>query len=90
MLVQTQISALKKAGIEYSLLPRSAGSWPGVTFTGPPLGLPAVGFGIGIGGGAHAPDEWFLIDSKDPKLAGLDESAMFFADYLYELADAAR
>jgi acetylornithine deacetylase/succinyl-diaminopimelate desuccinylase-like protein len=61
-----------------------------VTFTGPPLGLPAVGFGIGIGGGAHAPDEWFLIDSKDPKLAGLDESAMFFADYLYELAAAAR
>ena len=90
LLVQTQISALKKAGIEYSLLPRSAGSWPGVTFTGPPLSLPAVGFGIGIGGGAHAPDEWFLIDSKDPKLAGLDESAMFFADYLYEFADAAK
>jgi acetylornithine deacetylase/succinyl-diaminopimelate desuccinylase-like protein len=90
LLVQSQIAALKKAGIEYSLLPRSAGSWPGVTFTGAPLNLPAVGFGIGIGGGAHAPDEWFLIDSKDPKLAGLDESTMFFVDYLYEFADAAK
>jgi hypothetical protein len=49
-----------------------------------------VGFGIGIGGGAHAPDEWFLIDSKDPELAGLDESAMFFVDYFYEFADAAK
>ena len=45
LLVQSQISALKEAGIEYSLEPRLAGSWPGVIFTGPPLKLPAVGFG---------------------------------------------
>ena len=87
ILVRSQIAALKKAGVEYSLSPRLAGSWPGVTFTGPPLKLPAVGFGIGTGGGAHAPDEWYLIDSKSRKVAGLDESAMFYVDYLYELAD---
>ena len=90
ILVRSQIAALKKAGVEYSLSPRLAGSWPGVTFTGPPLKLPAVGFGIGTGGGAHAPDEWYLIDSKSPKVAGLDESAMFYVDYLYELADMAQ
>jgi acetylornithine deacetylase/succinyl-diaminopimelate desuccinylase-like protein len=90
ILVQSQIAALKKAGVEYSLSPRLAGSWPGVTFTGPPLKLPAVGFGLGTGGGAHAPDEWYLIDSKSPKVAGLDESAMFYIDYLYELADMAK
>ena len=79
------------AGVEYSLNPRTAGSWPGVVFTGPPLKLPAVGFGLGTGGGAHAPNEWYLIDSKDPKkIAGLDEATMFYVDYLYELAAAAK
>ena len=90
ILVKSQIAALKKAGIEYSLNPRLAGSWPGFTFTGPPLKLPAVGFGLGTGGGAHAPDEWYLIDSTNPKVAGLDESAMFYVDYLYELASMAK
>ena len=90
ILIRSQIAALKKAGIEYALSPRSAGSWPGVTFTGPPLNLPAVGFGIGTGGGAHAPDEWVLIDSKNPKIAGFDDSTMFYVDYLYELASMAK
>jgi acetylornithine deacetylase/succinyl-diaminopimelate desuccinylase-like protein len=89
LLVQSQIRTIKRSGIEFSLEPRLAGSWPGVTFTGPPLKLPAVGFGIGIGGGAHAPDEWYLIESKNPKLAGLDEATMFYVDYFYDLADAA-
>lgn len=88
LLVRSQIALLKKAGVEYSLNPRTAGSWPGVVFTGPPLKLPAVGFGLGTGGGAHAPNEWYLIDSKDKKVAGLDESAMFYVDYLYELANS--
>ena len=87
LLVRSQIAALKQAGVPYSMNPRQPGSWPGVTFTGPPLRLPAVGFGLGTGGGAHAPDEWYLIDSKDPKVAGLDESALFFADYFYDLAE---
>ena len=86
LLVRSQIASLKSAGVPYSLNPRQPGSWPGVTFTGPPLKLPAVGFGLGTGGGAHAPDEWYLIDSKDPKVAGLDESAMFYVDYFYDLA----
>ncbi|MCH8616470.1 M20/M25/M40 family metallo-hydrolase [Sphingomonas sp. SM33] len=90
VLVKSQIASLKKAKVDYSLNPRLAGSWPGVTFTGPPLKRPAVGFGLGTGGGAHAPDEWYLIDSKNPKVAGLDESAMFYVDYLYELAEAAK
>jgi acetylornithine deacetylase/succinyl-diaminopimelate desuccinylase-like protein len=90
LLVRSQIAALKKAGVEYALNPRTAGSWPGVTFTGPPLKLPAVGFGLGTGGGAHAPNEWYLIDSVNPKVAGLDESAMFYVDYLYDLAAMAK
>jgi acetylornithine deacetylase/succinyl-diaminopimelate desuccinylase-like protein len=90
LLVQSQLAAFRRAKVDHTLNPRLAGSWPGVTFTGPPLNLPAVGFGLGTGGGAHAPDEWYLIDSAKPKLAGLDESAMFYVDYFYELADMAR
>ena len=91
LLVKAQENTLKQSGIEYTLYPRLAGSWPGVVFTGPPLKLPAVGFGIGTGGGAHAPDEWYLIDSKDPKkIAGLDEATMFYVDYFYELAETAK
>jgi acetylornithine deacetylase/succinyl-diaminopimelate desuccinylase-like protein len=90
LLVRSQIATFEQAGVEYALEPRLAGSWPGVVFTGPPLKLPAVSFGIGIGGGAHAPDEWYLIDSSNPKLAGLDRAAMFYVDYLYHLAELAQ
>ena len=90
LLVQSQIATLKRAGVPYTLHPRLAGSWPGVIFTGPPLKLPAVGFGLGTGGGAHAPNEWFLIESKNPKVAGFDEAAMFYVDYFYDLAAMGR
>jgi acetylornithine deacetylase/succinyl-diaminopimelate desuccinylase-like protein len=85
-LIAASEAALKAAGIEYSLFPRRAGSWPGVTFTGPPLKLPATHYGLGRGGGAHAPDEWLLIDSSNPKVAGYEGQAVAFADYLYEVA----
>lgn len=90
VLIRAQKAVLTKAGIPYSLSPRSAGSWPGVVFSGPPLNLPVSQFGIGRGNGAHAPDEWFLIKSANPKVAGLDEAAMLFADLMYEIAATAR
>jgi len=89
-LIRAQIAALNHAGIDYSLNPRLAGSWPGVVFTGPPLHLPTDMFGLGRGGNAHAPDEWFLIESSNPKVAGFDATAMFFVDFLYQAAETAR
>ena len=86
-LIRAQQAAYKKAGVEPSLWPRLAGSWPGVTFTGAPLRLPAGQFGLGIGGGAHAPDEFFLIDSTNPKVAGLDGATASYVDLLYALAE---
>jgi acetylornithine deacetylase/succinyl-diaminopimelate desuccinylase-like protein len=67
----------------------AAGSWPGVMFTGAPLNLPAAGFGAGRGGGAHAPNEWFLVESSNPKVAGFAEQARVYADFLYEFAKVA-
>jgi acetylornithine deacetylase/succinyl-diaminopimelate desuccinylase-like protein len=88
--IQAGAATYAKAGIEHHLFPRRAGSWPGVVFTGPPLGMAAGHFGGGRGGGAHAPDEWLLIESSDPRVAGYAQQAVLFADYLYELARAAR
>ncbi len=41
------------------------------------------------GNGAHAPNEWFLIKSSNPKVNGLDEAAMAFVEYLYIVAQEA-
>jgi di/tripeptidase len=84
--IQAQKRVLDRAGIKYSVVPRNAGSWPGVVFNGAPLNLPTGQFGIGRGSGAHAPDEWFLIKSSNPKVAGLDEASLLYVDYLYEIA----
>ena len=86
-LVRAQKKLFDEAKIPYSIVPRSAGSWPGVIFNGPPLNLPASRFGTGRGGGAHAPDEWFLIRSSNPKVNGLDEATMAFVDFLYGVAE---
>ena len=89
-LIKGEQATLRAAGIEQSLAARSAGSWPGVTFTGPPLKMAAGQFGGGIGGGAHAPNEWLLIDSSNPKVLGFDGQALLYADFLYEAARAAK
>lgn len=89
VLIRAQKRLFEELGIAYSIRPRNAGSWPGVIFNGPPLNLPASQFGLSRGGGAHAPNEWFLIDSSDPKVNGLDEATMAYVDYLYVIADEA-
>jgi acetylornithine deacetylase/succinyl-diaminopimelate desuccinylase-like protein len=85
-LIQTQLATYKKLGQDPMLWPRSAGSWPGYIFTNPPLSLPAGHFGLGHGTGAHAPNEYYLIDSTNPKVAGLDGAVGSFVEYLYALA----
>lgn len=85
-LIQAQIAVLERAGIEPVLWPRNAGSYPGYVFTGAPLNLAAGHFGLGHGSGAHAPDEYYLIESTNPAVQGYDGAAMSFVEYLHELA----
>ena len=85
-LIQAQVSTYKKLGLDPLLWPRAAGSWPGYIFTDPPLSLPAGHFGLGHGTGQHAPDEYYLIDSSNPKVAGIDGATASFVQYLYALA----
>ena len=56
------------------------------SFPGDPLKLPAVHFGFGHGNGAHAPDEYYLIESTNPKVQGFDAAVKSYVDYLHELA----
>jgi acetylornithine deacetylase/succinyl-diaminopimelate desuccinylase-like protein len=85
-LIGAQIAVLRRAGIDPVLWPRTAGSYPGYIFTDAPLKLAAGHFGLGHGGGAHAPDEYYVIESTNANVQGFDGATMSFVDYLYELA----
>ncbi len=80
------VATFGKLGPAPLVLPRSPGSWPGYRFTSAPLSLPAGGFGLGHGTGAHAPDEYYLIDSKNPAIKGLDGAVASFVEFLYTIA----
>jgi hypothetical protein len=82
-----QIATYRASGIEPLLWPRLAGSWPGVTFTGAPLNLPAGQFGLGHGGGAHAPDEYWVIEASNPKVAGMDGAVRSYVEFFYACAN---
>jgi acetylornithine deacetylase/succinyl-diaminopimelate desuccinylase-like protein len=85
-IVRAAVAVYKRNGIDPILWPRLAGSWPGFVFTGDPLRLPAGHFGLGHGNGAHAPDEYYVIESGNPKIQGMDGAARSHVEYLYELA----
>jgi acetylornithine deacetylase/succinyl-diaminopimelate desuccinylase-like protein len=85
-LIKAQVSTYKACEIDPLLWPRSAGSYPGYVFTSEPLKLAAGHFGLGHGSGAHAPDEYYVIESANPKIQGFDGATMSFVQYLYELA----
>ena len=85
-LVKAEKAVLKRLGVQSSVAPRIAGSYPGYLFTGAPLHKPFNQFGLGHGGKAHAPDEFYLIESTNPKIAGLREATMGYVEFLYELA----
>ena len=84
--IRAVTATYKKNGVDPVILPRLAGSWPGYVFTGDPLRLPAGHFGMGHGNGAHAPDEYYLIESANPKIQGMDGATFSHVQFLYELA----
>ena len=84
--MQAILKTYHNLGVTPQLVPRSPGSWPGYRFTNPPLSLAAGGFGLGHGTGAHAPDEYYLIESTKAKVQGLDGAIASFVEILYALA----
>lgn len=84
--VKAAQTVYKRYGVDAILWPRMAGSWPGYVFTGDPLRLAATHFGMGHGSGAHAPDEYYVVESKNPNFQGIDGAIKSYVDYLYALA----
>jgi acetylornithine deacetylase/succinyl-diaminopimelate desuccinylase-like protein len=85
-LINAQAAVYRHHGIDPVFWPRLAGSWPGYVFTGEPLNLPAGHFGLGHGSGAHAPDEYYVIESANPKVQGMDGAVKSHIEYLYQLS----
>lgn len=85
-LIKAEIATYKRMGVPVTVYPRLAGSWPGAVFTSPPVSLPAGQFGLGHGSGAHAPNEYYVIESSNPKVEGLVGATMSYVDFLYEIA----
>ena len=87
-LVRAAISAYNKYGLTTSVSPRLAGSAPYYIFTDR-LKLPLVAGGIGHGSGAHAPNEYMVVEPRaGSRVAGLADIEKFYVDLLYALADA--
>jgi acetylornithine deacetylase/succinyl-diaminopimelate desuccinylase-like protein len=87
-LIQAMTKVYRAEGAPIVLSPRLAGSWPGYIFTDPPLSLAAGHFGLGHGGGAHAPDEYYVIESANPAVRGMAGATLGYVEYLYALAAA--
>ena len=85
-IVAASISVFNKHGVTPAVAPRLAGSAPYYIFTDR-LGLPMVIGGLGHGSGAHAPNEYMVIEPKPgSRIAGLAEVEKFYVDFLYAFA----
>jgi acetylornithine deacetylase/succinyl-diaminopimelate desuccinylase-like protein len=89
-LVQAVIGVFNKHGITPSVPPRLAGSAPYYIFTDH-LKLPLVPAGLGHGGGAHAPDEYLVIEPRaGSRVAGLAAMEKFYVDVIHAVAKTSR
>ncbi len=85
-LIKAMAATYREQGINFGYSPRLAGSWPGYIFTGPPVSLPAGHFGLGHGSRQHAPDEYYVIEPSNPKVAGMARATLGYVEFLYALA----
>src|SRR3546814_11378945 len=86
-LIQAQLALLRRNGLEPLLWPRLAGSYPGYVFTDPPLGLASGHFGLGHGGGAPAPDDYYLVESSHPTVQDYSRTNISFREFPSEIGE---
>lgn len=85
--VQASLAVYNKHGEKVAVRPWLSGSAPFYVFT-ERLNLPLVFSSPGHGNGAHAPNEYMLIEApEDSALSGLAEVEKYYVDLLYALAD---
>jgi acetylornithine deacetylase/succinyl-diaminopimelate desuccinylase-like protein len=82
-IVQSVAQAIRHLGMDPEIWPRNVGFFPAYVFNRAPLHLPFCVGGLGHGGRAHGPDEYFVLDgnARIRGLAGCEQSfaAMLFA-----------
>ncbi len=84
-LVQSVIQVVNKYTEPPTVNPRLPGSAPFYQFT-ERLGLPLLPAGLGHGSGAHAPNEYYVIEpAEGSDIAGLAEIEKAYVDMLYAL-----
>jgi acetylornithine deacetylase/succinyl-diaminopimelate desuccinylase-like protein len=87
-LVQAAIGVYNKYADALSVSVRSTGSAPYYVFTDV-LGLPMIAGGIGHGSGAHAPNEYMVIEpALGSPIAGLAEVEKYYVDLIHALAES--
>jgi acetylornithine deacetylase/succinyl-diaminopimelate desuccinylase-like protein len=87
-LVQAAIAAYNKHGLTPGVAPRTFGSAPYHVFT-ERLRLPMISGGIGHGSGAHAPNEYMVLEpAPGSGIADLAQVEKFYVDLLHALAEA--
>lgn len=84
-LVQRAVGVYRKWGVEPQVWPRLAGSAPFYVFT-ERLKKPFVMFGLGHGAGAHAKDEYLVVDGGGV-VADLRTAEKAWVDLLFALGD---
>ncbi len=87
-IVRAAVAGLRDLGFEPEVWPRNVGFFPAYLFNRPPLNLPFCAAGLGHGGRAHSPDEYFVLDGND-RIAGLAGCEKSFAAILFRFATAA-
>lgn len=85
-IVQSAVRAIRRLGSNPEIWPRNVGFFPAYVFNRAPLHLPFCVGGLGHGGRAHGPDEYFVLDgnARVHGLAGCEQS---FAAMLFEYRD---
>jgi acetylornithine deacetylase/succinyl-diaminopimelate desuccinylase-like protein len=86
-IVHAAISVFNKYGVTPSVAPRLAGSAPYYIFT-ERLNLPMVMGALGHGGGAHAPNEYMVIEPRaGSRVAGLAQAEKYYVDFLFAFSE---
>lgn len=82
--VQALLRSYEIFNLEVEVWPRSGGSSPHHVFSHPPLNLPVVSGGLGLGGGSHSPNEYIELEGYRLAMKG---HAAFFLEFSGELVE---
>lgn len=82
------ITTLEGSGSEVLVFPNAPGTGPWHLFTQDPLSLPCAIGGLGHGGRAHSPDEYFVIEGRNG-MSDYRACEKSYVDFLYTWAGEA-